>query len=116
MKGQRLKFPPSGRVQIIGEREPQAPPAGRYFYQVPVLIQRPGCALEADTLEYSFPAPLEGIRFKQIARSIATDLKEKAPELPEPKVVPLSPFFLGFVPQEEIDRQAGPDLSTETIQ
>lgn len=115
MKGQRMPFPPSARVPIIGER-PDAPPVGKYFYQVPALILREGQAMDADSFEFAFPMPLEGVRFKNLAPSIAKTLQESNPDLPAAKVVVLAPFFLGFVPQEELDRQAEAETAGSVVQ
>jgi hypothetical protein len=101
-----LPFPGFSRgIPIVGQA-PDAPPAGLYYYQVPVLVMRDGQSLTADSLEFRFPQPLEGLRFKALPGAAAEHLKKKSPELAEPKVVVLAPFFLGFVPQEVIDKAA----------
>lgn len=92
-------------VPIVGQCE-AAPPAGKYFYSVPVLVQRAGHGLEAEAYECQFPMPLTGVHFMQIGKSVRDDLKKRYPDEPAPKVVPLTPFFLGFIPQAELDRQA----------
>jgi hypothetical protein len=114
-KGNRLPFPPSGRVRIIGE-EPQGPPAGRYYYEVPAMIRYPGEPLDADSFEFWFPMPLEGIRYKTLSKSILAELQRLEPGKPAPKVVPLAPFFLGFIPQEELDRRAEEEKKLTVIQ
>jgi hypothetical protein len=96
-----------GGVPIIGQpRQPAAPPKGRYFYQQPVLIQRPGEQLEADTYEVQLAMPLTGPLFKELAKNIAAAMKQKEPERAEPRVILLQPIELGFIPQEQIDAQA----------
>jgi len=96
---------PMNGVPILGQA-PEGPPAGLYYYQVAVLVLRDGQALTADSVELRFPEPLEGRRFKTLPAAIATHLQKQAPELAEPKIVVLSPFFLGFVAQEVIDQVA----------
>lgn len=98
-------FPGFSRgIPIIGQPQPKpgAPPPGAYYYQVPALIQRPGAALEIETYEVRLPQPMEGVRFTALQRQVADEL---AGDGPRPKVVLLAPYFLGFVPQEEVERQ-----------
>jgi len=104
--GNRLPFPAPGRIPIVGE-SPAALPQGRFYYQVPCLIQWSGQTLQADSFELYFPMPLEGVRFKVIPDIVVAHLKDAHPDHDPAglKVVPLQPFFLGFVPQEEIDKQ-----------
>ena len=99
---------PISGVPIVGQA-PEGPPAGLYYYQVPVLVMRDGQPLAADSVEFRFPQPLEGVRFKTLPGAVAAHLKQKSPELAEPKIVVLSPYFLGFVPQEVIDKAAAQD-------
>lgn len=111
----RIPFPPSARIPIIGEK-PEALPAGLFYYEIAALIMRPGEPLTADAFEFSFPMPLEGIRYKKLPGWIADRLAAREAERPRPSVVVVSNFLLGFVPQEEIDRQAEAEKETVTIQ
>lgn len=95
-------FPGFSRgLPIIGENKGPAP--GAYYYQVPALIKRAGEPLDAETFEICISQPLEGVRFKTLASQIAEG--QRMGDDPPPKVILLPPFFLGFVPQDEVDRQ-----------
>jgi hypothetical protein len=111
----RLPFPPSGRIPIVGQK-PDAPPAGLFYYEIAAFVMRPGEPLTAEAFEFSFPTPLEGIRYKKLPEWIADRLIAREPERVRPSVVVCSQFLLGFVPQEEIDRQAAAAAETVTIQ
>jgi hypothetical protein len=98
--GRTVPFPGFSRgVPIVGAK-PEAPPAGRHYYQVPALIQRPEKPLEAESFEAWFPAPMNGVYFKTLEDDVRKSLGD-----PDAKVVLLAPVFLGFVPQEEVDRR-----------
>lgn len=104
--GRTAPFPGFSRgvpIPIVGQKA--AEPVGRYFYNVPVLVQRQGQQLQAEAYEYSFEVPFNGVHLAQVRRAIAEELKAEAPDQPAPAVVPLQPIFLGFIPQEELDRQ-----------
>lgn len=103
--GRTPPFPGFSRgIPIVGQPRPDAPPAGAYFYQVPALIQRAGAPLAADSFEVRLPTPMVGTQFKRLEGEIAASLAG-VEGAPAPKVVLLAPFFLGFVPQEELERQ-----------
>jgi hypothetical protein len=94
--------------------EPAASPAGRYYYHIPVLVQRDGRALEADSLEVNFPAPMVGASYVGIVRRYQAE-QYPAPvpswfgrvlvalrlRKPAAVLIPLTPNYLGFVAQEE---------------
>jgi hypothetical protein len=101
-KGRRIPFPASGRIPIVGER-PTALPEGRHYYHVPALIQRPGQPLEADAFEAYFAMPINGVYFSEMQADITKKLTKEGEE--PPKVILLQPVFLGFIPQEELDRR-----------
>lgn len=102
--GRTLPFPGFSRgLPIVGAR-PEMPPEGRYYYHVPILISRPGAPLEADSYEANFPLPIEGVQLLALVRDIEASLKGAAPDLAAPRVVPLTPFLLGFIPQSEIEK------------
>lgn len=101
--GRSAPFPGFSRgIPLVGQR-PEAPPKGRHYYHVPVLIQRPGQPLEADAYECYFPMPMNGIYFQALQKDITGTLTVDGQ--PAPKVIALQPVFLGFVPQKELDRQ-----------
>lgn len=102
-------------IPIVGERA-TAPLPGRYFYEVPCLIQWPGQPLEAESFEFGFAGPMEGVRFKTVPESVREALmaREHGKE-GAPRVVALAPVFLGFVPQEEVDRKAAADAAMENV-
>lgn len=103
-------------LPIIGETkpEPQAPPTGKWHYHVPVLVQRAGCAVEADAFSVGFKQQMDGptyyaivARYERelVAREMSADtwwarllrrLRLRAPA--SLRVVPLQPVQLGFVP------------------
>lgn len=102
-------------IPIIGEDKPAAQPEGLYYYHVPVLVQRPGKQVEASSFEAHFPQQLDGMNFLGITRRYEAEVHgPKAPTLMqrmlralrlqrEPArtvVVPLAPYFLGFVAKQ----------------
>lgn len=97
---------PVAGLPIIGERRPDAPPEGGYFYQVNVFIRREGQPLDMDSVEVKLPAPIEGMTFKGLQEQIAGDIRARDPEGPPATVILQQPIFLGFIPQEELDRRA----------
>jgi hypothetical protein len=98
-------------IPIVGQRAPEPPP-GRYFYEVSVLVKRAGRELDAESLEIQLGRPLEGVVYKALPKMIVESLKQRAPELPDPRVVIVNVWELGFVTQEALDR-AGAQTSAD---
>ena len=106
MSGPRRTAPFPGwarGVPIVGQRAPELPP-GRHFYQVAILVRREGLPLDAESMEIQLSKPLDGFDYKLLPQKIVESLRAKAPDLPEPRVVIVSVWDLGFIPQEAIDR------------
>lgn len=115
MSRNRNRTPPfpgfSRGLPIVGQGEPR-PAAGAYFYQVPVLVNREGRALAADSYEIRLPMPLEGVRFKSLAAQITEEVRKKEPDAPAPTVVLLQPIFLGFIPEDRLPVDEGGNGAT----
>ena len=105
MSGRRtLPFPGFSRgVPIIGQQQPPEPAKGLYFYQLPVLIARPGAPLDADTFEIKLSMPMTGVHIKQLTAEITEQVAAKTPDEPKPKVILLQPIMLGFVPEDAVE-------------
>lgn len=102
-----------GDIQIVGQ-QPAAPPAGRYLYAVPCLIKRENGELDIDSVNVDYPAEMGGGEFQALKRQAREALKQQ-PGAPIVKIVLLQPTFLGFVPQEVVDRiAAGEGQAKET--
>lgn len=108
-----IPFPGFSRgVPIIGDNgKAPEPPKGRYYYQIAVLIKSNDQPLDCESYEVYFPHQMTGADLKSIAPMIHASMKERAPDAPTPKVVPISTFFLGFVPQEALDEAEAKDAA-----
>lgn len=99
-------FPGFSRgVPIIGNGPRELPP-GLHFYEVSVLVRRDGQPLDADSLEIRMEKPLDGFQYKKLPQAVSAELKRRAPDLPEPRVVIVNVWELGFVTQEALERIA----------
>lgn len=100
-------------IPIIGQQR-EGPASGAYYYWLPVLIQWEGQQLEADGFECEFSMPLEGTQYLRMAAKLRASVAERHPDRPAPRLVPLAPVFLGFVPQAELERRAAAAQAEES--